>query len=124
MSLHEVQSRIASKLGTSTRYHGEEIILHGASDHRVSALVEFDETGIVEDEIPDLEGRLQIRTADEQYLTLDSNPVKTATIQGELWHLFGPVSREAGLTKLNIRRKQSEAKYSNTTDLSDEQASF
>ena len=101
---------------------GEEVTLHGETDQVVVAEVEFDEATLVEDELPDLEGRIRIKASDEGYLNLDSSPVKTATIDGELWHLFGPVSRRAGLTQINIRRSHTETKYSNLTDLNDEQA--
>lgn len=101
---------------------GESIVLDGA-DFRceVNALVTLDSAGIVEDEIPDLEGTLRLRVKDVPELKLDSEPVLTATIRDQRCHLFGPPSIESGMLTLNFRRHRSEEPYSNITDLNDDQ---
>ena len=105
---------------------GEQITLHGDEDQTVNVMVRLDEAvrDSEGDEPAVCTGQLRFPVSEKTKLQLDSNPVLTATIRGETWHIVDVGTESYGFMPIGIRRDAQANKHTNIFDLNDEQATW
>jgi hypothetical protein len=118
------QLEVSEALGIAHDDFGEQITLHGDEDQAVNVMVRLDEAARDSegDEPAVYTGQLRLPVSEKTKLQLDSNPVLTATIRGETWHIVDVGTESFGFLPIGIRRDAHANKHSNIFDLKDEQA--
>jgi len=107
------------------RFNGESITLRTASDSvSVKAIVDIPETTSQQEGPVEVFGRFSVLTTIYASKVAPLGLIATATIKGLSWHVYERGSDEAGLTTFQIRRTFTEAEYSNTFDINDQQATW
>jgi hypothetical protein len=126
MTLSPHQLEVFEALEIANDDFGEQITLHGESDETVNVMVRLDDA--VRDNDGDepavYTGQLRFPVSETAKLQLDSNPVLTATIRGETWHIVDVGPESYGFIPIGIRRDAQANKHTNIFDLNEQQATW